>query len=186
MSCRVLVITEDPTYDEAILKPLMLRMLAECGRTNARVLVRPRKARGFEHVTASIPDIVFEYSHFDLMICIVDADGHDRSDRFRQITRQAAELGNTLLCCAAVQEIEAWLLAGHTGKLPAPWHEVRQEINVKERFFNAFLQEHGDPRRPSGGRGVLMEETLRNYKALLQRCPELAELQRAIADALRD
>ena len=36
----------------------------------------------------------------------------------------------------------------------------------------------------SGGRDVLMEETLGNYDGLLQRCPELMELQEQICDAV--
>jgi hypothetical protein len=39
-------------------------------------------------------------------------------------------------------------------------------------------------RRPGGGRDMLMKETLANYQGLLERCPELAELEKRICEAL--
>ena len=88
------------------------------------------------------------------------------------------------VCTVLYMEVEAWLLAGHVNKLDRPWSEVRQDVSVKERVFDGFLAQHGDPRRAGGGRDLLMEETLRNYGGLIQRCPELAELQERIASAI--
>jgi hypothetical protein len=89
-----------------------------------------------------------------------------------------------LICCAAVEEVEAWLLAGHVSKLDRPWLDVRADASVKENVFVPFLRKHGNTRQPGGGRETLMQETLRNYRGLLERCPELADLEKLIREAL--
>lgn len=186
MSLKVLVIPEDPTNNGYMLKPLAGRLMEACGKPNAKVIVltNPR-AQGYEHVRELIRgEIVERYAHFDLLLFLPDADGKDRADAFRAMEQGALNRGVRLLCCAAVQEVEAWLLAGHVNKLDRPWSEVRQDVSVKERVFEGFLAQHGDPRRAGGGRDLLMEETLRNYGGLIQRCPELAELQERIASAI--
>jgi hypothetical protein len=91
--------------------------------------------------------------------------------------------GPRLICCAAVQEVEAWLLAGYTEKLPQPWSEIRADVSVKENVFNRFLSKFGN-RRPGGGREELIQQTLTNLRGLLERCPELAHLQEKICEAL--
>jgi hypothetical protein len=55
-------------------------------------------------------------------------------------------------------------LAGHIAKLGRPWREVRANVSVKENVFIPFSREH--------------------YRGLLERCPELAELQRRVCEAL--
>jgi hypothetical protein len=120
---------------------------------------------------------------YDLFLFLPDADGKSerRSDLF---TNLEAEHGPKLICCAAVQEVEAWLLAGHLDKLSQPWPEVRADVSVKENVFVPFLRNHGDSRQPGEGREALMQETLASYRGLLERCPELAGLQRRVCEAL--
>jgi len=79
--------------------------------------------------------------------------------------------------------VEVWLLAGHVTKLGRPWSEVRADTSVKESVFAPFLSQFGDPRRASGGRDLLMKETLANYQGLLERCPELAELRNRVCES---
>ena len=184
MSCNVLVIPEDPRLNGYILAPLASRLLQECGKTNARVTVLTSpKVSGFEHACGSMPAIVERYKHFDLLLFLPDADGkgQSRSDVF---VRLESGLGRKLICCAAVQELEAWLLAGHLDKLPVSWRAIRDDISVKENVFVPFLREFGDAGQPGGGRESLMQQTLRNYRGLLERCPELAELEKRICEAL--
>lgn len=45
----------------------------------------------------------------------------DRRQKFEILENEAAEKGAKLLCCAACQEVEAWLLAGHLNKLEKSW-----------------------------------------------------------------
>ena len=59
-------------------------------------------------------ETIFEtYAHKDLLLFIPDADGKDRSGKFSLLEKEAIEKGAKLLCCAACQEVEVWLLAGH-------------------------------------------------------------------------
>lgn len=185
MSCDVLVIPEDPTYNGAIVKPLVFRILQECGKANARVTVleNPR-VRGFEDACKRMPQIVERYSHLNLLLFLPDADGKDRSRTFARLEAEASERGVKLICCAAQQEVEVWLMAGHVARVDRPWTQVRANASIKEQVFAGFLREFGDTRLPGEGRGILMQETLRNYGGLLERCPELAELEKRIRDAL--
>jgi hypothetical protein len=120
----------------------------------------------------------------DLLLFLPDADGKDRADEFGVLEAAARNKGVKLLCCAGVQEIEVWCLAGHRDKLSQSWADIRQDVTVKESVFVPFLARHGDARRAGGGRDVLMNETLKNYPALLQFCPELTELQRRIREVM--
>lgn len=182
MSFNVLVVPEDPLNNGYLLKPLATRMLSECGKANAKVevLTNPR-AQGYEHAKELLRGALLErYRHKDLLLFLVDADGRDHRSEFQRLEEDAAAQGVRLLCCAAKEEVEVWLLAGHKQRLDRSWQEVRSEVSIKERIFAPFLAAHGDSRRAGGGRDLLMKETLGNYSALLQLCPELADLERRL------
>ena len=67
MSYQVLVIPEDPTHNGDILEPLIGRMLAECGKPKAKVLVLANpEVQGYEHARQKLPEILDRYRHFDL------------------------------------------------------------------------------------------------------------------------
>jgi hypothetical protein len=184
VSFKALVVPEDPTYNGYILGPLVTRIMRECGKPNAKVTVLSNpKTSGYEDAKRLLVDRILEaYSHFDLILFLPDADGKDKSAEFALLETGAVGFGVRLFCCAAIPEIEVWLLAGHLAKLDRPWPEIRAEPDVKESVFEPFLAEYGDARRASGGRDLLMEETLRNYQGLTARCPELAELEARIRD----
>jgi hypothetical protein len=185
LSFDVLVVPEDPTYNGYILKPLVSRMLAECGRANARVMVlsNPR-ARGYEDAKRLLRDRLFDrYRHMNLLLFLPDADGKDRSAEFKALEEEASGREARLLCCAARQEVEVWLLAGHRNRLTERrWQQVRSDTAAKENIFEPFLAAYGNPKAPGGGRDFLMAETLAGYEALLRLCPELAELERRIRE----
>jgi hypothetical protein len=188
VSFNVLVVPEDPTYNGYILKPLVERLLSECGKPNSKVKVldTPR-ARGYEHAKALIIDEVIDaWAHFNLLLFLPDADGRDKRTEFQYIENTARDRGVQLLCCAAVEEVEAWLLAGHVDKLQGSWSEVRSITSVKEQVFQPFLKTHGDSKRAGGGRDFLMKETLENYAGLIVRCPELGDLQTRIYQTLNE
>lgn len=188
MSLKVLVVPEDPTYNGYILNPLVSRIMRECGKPNAKVTVlnNPRTT-GYEDAKALLLNRILEaYSHFQLILFLPDANDKDKAKEFEALECTATETGVRLVCCAAIPEIEVWLLAGHVEKLNRTWAEVRAEPNVKESVFEPFLAEYGDSRRASGGRDLLMDETLRNYRGLLARCPELAELEARIRAIFAD
>lgn len=182
MSYQVLVVPEDPTYNGDILGPLIQRMLAECGKPKAKVLVLTNpKVRGYEHARDRLLEILDRYSHFDLFLFLVDADGKDKTKAFDGLESAARSVGHALYCLAAVQEVEVWLLAGHAEKLATKWADVRRDRSVKENIFEEFLSKHGDPRRYGGGRDLLMKQAIAKYPQILQRCPELRVLQERIA-----
>lgn len=189
MSLNVLVVPENPTYNGAIFKPLCERLFIECGRPRAsiEVMTNPR-ANGYEDAKKLFPEVILDlYSHKHLVLFLPDSDGLDRSAEFDRLesefTQRAAELGKNirLVCCAAVPEAEAWLLAGHADKWERgwTWGTMRADRSIKENYFEPFLQTHGhdQSRYPDGGRKQLMIEGLRNYLGIKQRCPELQRLE---------
>jgi hypothetical protein len=182
VSYQVLVVPEDPVYNGYILQPLVGRVLEAAGRPNAKVkvLTSPR-VRGYDHVKGALEGELLErYAHLDLVLFLPDADGKDRRAEFERLEERAKQRGANLLCCAAVQEVEVWLLAGHVEKLDRPWAEVRQDVSVKETSFELLLRRFGDPKRPGGGRDVLMAQALHGHAGILERCPELRELERRL------
>ncbi|HEY0556040.1 MAG TPA: hypothetical protein VGG20_17445 [Thermoanaerobaculia bacterium] len=187
MSFKVRVVPEDPTNNGYILKPLVKRLLSRCGKPNAwvDVLDDPR-VRGYEHAKTLLrTQLLEDYRFMDLLLFLPDADGKDRSAEFRGLEDEADRQGVRLLCCAAEQEVEVWLLAGYRDRLGTRWQAIRSDASVKENVFLPFLAVYGNPKAPGGGRDVLMNQALNGYGALLQLCPELAELERRIREALR-
>lgn len=185
MSFKVLAVPEDPTYNGYLLKPLLERMLQEVGKPNAfvKVLDNP-KVSGYDEAKRRLRDEILDrYKHFNLILFLPDADGRDRTGEFDSLAAAAQTKGVRLICCAAVQEVEVWLLAGHADRLGLDWKAVREDVHVKENVFEPFLAKFGDPRRVGGGRIELMQEALRNYRGLRDRCPELRSLEDAIRAA---
>jgi hypothetical protein len=141
--------------------------------------------QGYAHAKKLLEDrIPRDWWHFDLILFIPDADGlaENRKDEFRRLEQLAEQRTRPvkLICCAAEQELETWLLSGHPEKLKEQgwrWAEMRAEVSVKETFFRPFLERYGDPATPSQGRERLMQEGLANYDGIKKRCPELQELE---------
>jgi hypothetical protein len=163
-----LIVPEDPTYNGHILKPLIERILEHCGKPNAKVTVlsEPR-LQGYNHAKEKLPEILDRYLHLDLILFLVDADGKDRTGEFTNLEKRSTKL----LCAAAVQEVEIWLLAGHADKLAIQWQTIRQNISVKEQIFAPFLAANGDPRRYGEGRDLLMKQALENTRASFSAAP---------------
>ena len=192
MSLNVLIVPENPTYNGAILKPLCERLFEECGRTQANIeVMRSPRTNGYEHAKRLFPDTILDlYSHKHLVLFLPDSDGQDRSAEFvlmeADFEREAVAIGKSirLICCAAVPEVEAWLLAGHQDKWEADWQwgTMRADRSLKENYFYPFLQKHGqeESRYPDQGRKQLMVAALRNYTGIRQRCPELQTLEDSV------
>ncbi|HWE83784.1 MAG TPA: hypothetical protein VG267_02490 [Terracidiphilus sp.] len=192
MSLNVLVVPENPTYNGAILKPLCERLFLECGRTqaNIEVMANPR-TNGYEHAKSLFQHKILDlYSHKHLVLFLPDSDGHDRSAEFAVMEADfeaktvAAGKSIRLICCAAVPEIEAWLLAGHrdTWEPGWSWEAMRADRSIKENYFYPFLRNRGQDLSgyPDEGRRQLMQAALRNYQGIKQRCPEVQLLETRI------
>lgn len=181
MSCKVLVIPEDPALNGYILRPLVQRVLAEVGRPNARIqiLTNPR-LRGYEDAVAVLRnELVKRYSFFDLWVFVPDAD-RAQEGVLRVLEASMKSKGVALVCCPAQPELEAWLIAGHLNRVALPWDEIRNHPRLKEEVMEPFLAQHGDPRAAGQGRQRLMLRTLEAYRGLKQRCPEIENLETRI------
>jgi len=191
VSFNVLVVPEDPTLNGYILQPLCTRILQEAGkpRANIKILTDPRVEGDADAKAKLLSEIPENWDHMDLMLLILDADGKDRQPGFARLEEELANRQRPvkLICCAAVQEIETWVLAGHPDKLKANrwgWSEIRAEVSTKEVYFEPFLEQHGDPAVPGRGRKRLIQEALANYTAIKQRCPEIQDLEDRIREHL--
>jgi len=198
MSLNVLVVSENPTYNGAILKPLCERLLQECGKPRAyvEVMANPR-TNGYEHAKALFHKTILDLFWLKhLVLFLPDSDGHDRSSEFARMEEgfeeQAVAIARPirLICCAAVPEVEAWLLAGHQDRWEPGWKwgAMRADRSIKEHYFRPFLEKHGqdESRYPDGGRKLLILEALTNYAGIKRRCPELQELEDRIRAHISD
>ena len=86
-----------------------------------------------------------------------------------------------LLCCPARPEVEIFACTSYRSSLGLGWDEARQHPRFKEDVFHALLARHGDDRRPSGGRDLMIGAALSNLPLLYQLCPELKQLRDRIA-----
>jgi hypothetical protein len=177
VSFKALVIPEDPTYNGYILKPLVESLLEAAGHTAPRVKVLESPgARGFDAALRYASERLQDWPMMDLFLFLPDRDAKPgRADQLAQLEASARASGKWLLACAAVEEIEVWLLAGHPEKvaeLGLRWSEVRAELKPSTGSFPRFLDAYGD-QSVGRGRKRLMTEACRNLAGLLSRCEEL-------------
>jgi hypothetical protein len=193
---NVMVIPEDFSKDQHILKPIIERMLRQIIRRGARVRVcQDPRLGGYNEALKweNIQGIIRRYSGMtDLFLLCIDRDGDkDRRAKLDHIEQQATALpeidarGRAFFAENAWQEIEVWVLAGHDLLPGWNWQEIRTEVNPKERYFQPFAEERGLVMR---GRRVdatsykrLAEEAARRYDRIRRRCPEdIATLEQRI------
>ena len=186
MSFRVLVIPEDPTWNGYILRPLARALLKDAGKPNAsvRVLENPRVGGYDQAVSAVRNELPARYAFFDLWLFFPDAD---RAGPGAAEALEAAleSRGTALLCCPAQPEVEIYACVAFRNDLPGTWEEARNHPRMKEEVFEPLLAMHGDPRRPSEGRDLMIEKSLQNLTQLFQSCPETRRLRERIAAFVR-
>lgn len=187
MSFKVLVIPEDPTYNGAILKPIISSIVANAGKPRARVhvLTDPHLG-GYDHAMRAIKgQLIDKYCYWDLWIFMPDAD------RATPAAMQALEADLSardvrLLCCPAEPEAEIYACAAYRGDISLEWKQARQHPQFKEIVFEPLLATYGDVRRAGGGRDLMVAESLKNLPLLLQLCPELEVLRNRIAALIQN
>lgn len=174
---KVLVIPEDPTLDQHILKPIVEAMFADLGRKARVVILREPHLRGVDEAMAPevVRDIIANRSMFDLYLLLLDRD----ADPHRQAAVDALERAHPgkLFGCLAIEEVEVWMLALHRDALVDRWPEIRAERDPKERFATPFLVERRWNTGLGRGRAHAMRALPGQLRALLSLCPELAELR---------
>lgn len=179
---KVLVIPEDPTYDQYVLKPIVERIFKSLGRTARIDVLRDPRLKGVSQALAPevIARIVERFPMIDLFLVLVDRDGDAERRAAQGETLEEAYRGR-LITCFAIEEIEVWMLALHRDRLSVSWREVRAERHPKERFAEPFLAQHAPRLGPGRGRKWAMRALGPQWQGVLKVCPELAELQQKIA-----
>jgi hypothetical protein len=175
-----LVIPEDFTKDEHILKPLAERILQDLGKPNANVLVcRDPNFGGVDQALKikRLRKVIGRYRMFDLFILLVDRDGDKgRETAVGQIeTMLRGELAGSdrrFAASLAWQEVEVFILAGHD--LPPGWNwpKIRADPDVKNTYFRQLAAAKNTFGLPHQGRKKLMGEAIQNWTRIKSRCQE--------------
>lgn len=187
---KVLILPEDQHHDQYIVKPVVAALFDDLG-VPARVDVLPEpRLRGStdaldEELIARI--LADNVAMTDLFVLIVDRDCNRESNAERAAALEHKH-SKRMIACAAIEEVETWLLALHRSEVEARaklrWSEVRAHCDPKETFALPLLES-----RRSSGPGAGRKEAMRALKGqlrtLLSLCDELAELRSRIEARLR-
>ncbi|MEX0717372.1 MAG: hypothetical protein WD066_12330 [Planctomycetaceae bacterium] len=187
---KVLVIPENPTLDQHVLKPVVERIFEDLRRSvRVKILTDPHlngvtealDPRMVEHITRT-------YAMTDLFLLIVDRDCIEtRIHQLQQREHESAAIGKTLIGCLAIEELEAWPLAVHwSRKSKVKWQDVRANCHPKEAYFEPLVEEQGWAASAGRGRKAAMRELSGSWKRLQSRCPEIRELTGRIGEWLRN
>ncbi|HEX3017161.1 MAG TPA: hypothetical protein VHP31_04835 [Caproicibacter sp.] len=181
MSYNVLIIPEDFTKDEHILKPLVEKIFQEINhRANVRVCRNPRLTGLSQCMNYdNISHIISMYPMVDLYLLLVDRDGDEnRRIRLNNLENRVNDsLTNNKKFMAEnfYQEVEVIALAGQTLPTEWSWQDVRQEPNPKEKYFIPFTKLNNYYCHPYNGRKLIMQRSLLNWRRMRSLCPEDVE-----------
>lgn len=189
MSFNVLVIPEDFTKDEHILKPLVGRILEECGRKPTVEVCRDPNFQGV-HAALKLDslrrEVIERYPMVQLFVMIVDRDGQpgrkQRTDEIEAtLSAELQQEAKQFLAEVAWQEVEIFILAGLEIPRDWRWGEIRADADVKNTFFKRLVDLRQTSKYPHEGRKKLMAESISNWQRIKSRCPEdvVALIQRA-------
>jgi hypothetical protein len=190
MSYNVMVIPEDFTKDEHILKPLAERILKDFGKPNANVRVcRDPNFGGLGEALKikRLRKVISRYPTFDLFILLVDRDGNTgRETAVGQLEAalrgEIAGSGRRFVAGVAWQEVEVFILAGHDLLPGWNWPEIRADPDVKNTFFHQLAAARNTTGLPHRGRKKLMADAIQNWNRIKSRCPEdIGSLLRKLA-----
>lgn len=183
---RVLIIAEDFTYDQFILKPIVQAMMRHLGRPQARVAVCYEPVLGgIVQATnwEQIQSIIQQYQMIDLFLLCIDRDGQvGRRERLNNLEQQAETLfpKKKFLAENAWQEIEVWALAGQNLPSDWNWQTIRAELDPKELYFRPYARQRGLGEEPGIIYEMLGKEAAKRYGRIRTRCPEVLELETRI------
>jgi hypothetical protein len=181
---RVLIIPEDPTHDQYVLKPVVAAIFKDLGRVaRVDVLQNPR----LQSVTQALDPktlagIIASNPQRDLFLLLLDRDCEEfRIEKIKAREQEALSMNRLLIGSLALEEVEMWALAVYEGPLPDSWQEMRRECHPKEAFFEPLVAELELHNTVGRGRKRLMSAfTAKEHARLLKLCPEVAELQERI------
>lgn len=187
----VMIIPEDPTLDQHILKPVVERIFNDIGRSaNVEVLQDPRMqgidmALDPEIVQNEVIDI-YRWM-VDLFVVIVDRDCNQVSNEQRAATLRK-RINDPLLVCLAREEVEAWMLYLHRAQLHqhlnAGFGDVRDSCSPKEEYAEPLLDTLNWTMTVGKGRKKAMRNLGEHWQGLTSVCDELDALREQIRDHL--
>jgi hypothetical protein len=187
MSFLTIIISEDHTNDQYILKPLIEKLLAQLGKPRATVsLVTNPRLNGYEHAKEQIDAICERYKFAQLILFLPDNDCNLNRQKNLLVIEKAKQSEGYRFCAqSAVQEVETWLLAGYTNQQlkTRNFTEVRDDCSVKENVFEPFLRTYGND-NPGGGRAELMVGALSEFRRITSRCAEIGDLAMRIKELI--
>jgi hypothetical protein len=181
MSYNVLVIPEDFTKDEHILKPLAERILQDAGKPEANIRVCRDPNFGGVGEALKIErlrtQVIARYGMVDLFILIVDRDGKPAREKAvgnveETLHSEIAGKGRRFLAGVAWQEVEVFILAGHDLPSDWSWREIRADPDVKNTYFQKLVAAKNTSSLPHDGRKKLMAEAIKNWPRIRRLCPE--------------
>lgn len=180
MSYNVLVIPEDFTKDEHILRPVVEKILADVGRPRARVEVC--RDPNFQGITGALSagllreKVLLRYPMVDLFVLLVDRDGNQNREAAAANleTQLSAKLvgGRQFVAELARQEVEVFILAGHDLPSDWRWQAIREDPSVKDTYFREFAHLKGTADLPHEGRKKLAAEAMTRWSRIRERCRE--------------
>ena len=177
---KVLVIPENPTLDQHILKPVVVQIFKELNRKARIEVLQDPHLSGVEEALDStiLGEILRDNRMIDLFLLMVDRDGIERREQaVQQRVADAAAYGRTMIGCLAIEELEVWALALHKREINDDWHtKVRRELNPKEIYFEPFVRQKKWLASVGNGRVPAMRDLRRRWDSLKSLCPEVQVL----------
>lgn len=187
---RVLVIPEDFTLDQHILKPIIQALFAKLGKPRTKVVVcQDPRLGGVDQATSweRLREIIDRYRMVDLFVLCVDRDGNEGRKQVLdnlevQATTFLANPAKLFVAENAHQEIEVWAVAGHNVPREWNWEEVRTELHPKERYFVAIAEQENLANDRERMYAVLGKMAANRYGRICQLCPEVQQLEDRISN----
>lgn len=175
---RVLIIPEDPTLDQHVIKPIIEGIFADLKRpARVDVLTNPHLHSISQALNpTTVSDIIADNPMIDLFVLAIDRDC-DRLGATEKAATRVAEHPGKLIAVLAWQEVEVWALALHREKLGVPWSQVRAACDPKEAYWDPFIAQSGWLSEVGKGRKKAMRALSGQWAGLLSVCPEIAELR---------
>jgi hypothetical protein len=182
-----MIVPEDPTLDQFILKPIIESIFRDLNRVaRVQVLFNPR-LRSVDQALepTQLNSIIDSYPQEDLFLLLIDRDcDQNRLNRVNARESEVTSRAKALIGCLAIEEVEIWAMALYQNQLPAPWQEMRKECHPKETHFHPLVEQLGLQTAVGRGRKQIMKGLSGQYSRLLQLCPEIAELRDRIRQKL--
>lgn len=180
---KVLIIPEDPTHDQFVLKPVVERLFEDLERpANIEMLTDPHMTGIDEALDPAViqHEVVDIYPMYDLFVVIVDRDCNEMSNEQRAQTLEQ-RIDGQLVVCLAREEVEAWMLYLLRNQLHqhlgAGYSDVRNSCDPKDDFAIPLLRRLGWTTKVGNGRKKAMRHLGQHWQGLKSVCDELREFE---------